>query len=235
MTEKKQEQHKENDDKSDAKTKNSDSSFLKKFRQHPLFIDIIVISLLILTVTGIAIYSDMNSRISIESAEIYAPVISLAPATPGVLEKVHVSEGDSVGKHKIVATISGNPLKTATGGIITSVTNTPGAIFNSATPVAKMINPDELRVIGHLDEDKGLSEVQVGQRVTFTVDAYGSKKYYGVVDEVSPSSRSQDIVFSISDKREVKQFDIKVKFDVEKYPELKNGMSARMTIYKYDN
>jgi hypothetical protein len=96
-----------------------------------------------------------------------------------------------------------------------------------------MIDPDQLRVIGHIDEDKGLADIRVGQRVTFTADAFGSKEYDGVVESIAPSARQQDIVFSISDKRQVSQFDITVKFDVEKYPELKNGMSAKMKVYKY--
>jgi len=45
-------------------------------------------------------------------------------------------------------------------------------------------------------------------------------------------SREGDVVFNISDKREVKQFDVKVRFDISKYPELKNGMSAKMWIKK---
>jgi hypothetical protein len=95
-----------------------------------------------------------------------------------------------------------------------------------------MFDPNELRVIGQIDEDKGLSDVKVGQDVEFTVDAYGSKKYTGIVDEISPVSREGDVVFNISDKREVKQFDVKVRFDISKYPELKNGMSAKMWIKK---
>ena len=66
----------------------------------------------------------------------------------------------------------------------------------------------------------------------FTVDAYGAKEYHGVVDSVSPTARTSDIVFSISDKREEKQFDVKVKYDIYAYPELKNGMSVKMWIYK---
>ena len=154
------------------------------------------------------------------------------PTTPGVLERVYVTPGDYVGTGKTVALIGDKPLTTLTGGIITSVQNTPGQIVSSVTPVVEMIDPNQLRVIGRIDEDKGLADIRVGQGVTFTVDAFSSKKYSGVVEEISPSSRQQDIVFSISDKRQVSQFDITVKFDVDKYPELKNGMSAKMKVYK---
>jgi len=67
---------------------------------------------------------------------------------------------------------------------------------------------------------------------SFTVDAFGSKKFFGIVDEISPISDQSGIVFNISDKREVKQFDIKVRFDIKAYPQLKEGMSAKIIIYK---
>jgi hypothetical protein len=94
-----------------------------------------------------------------------------------------------------------------------------------------MIDPSQLRIVGTIDENKGLNKIRVGQLASFTVDAFGSKTYNGVVDEVSPSSRQTDVVFNISDSRPVNQFNIKVRFDQNSYPELKNGMSAKLTIF----
>jgi multidrug resistance efflux pump len=98
--------------------------------------------------------------------------------------------------------------------------------------VATMVDPTQLRVVGSLDENKGLSSVQVGDAATFTVDAFGGKKYQGVVDEVSPTSNQSDVVFNISDARPTNEFSVYVRFDPTLYPELKNGMSARISIYK---
>jgi PAS domain-containing protein len=90
---------------------------------------------------------------------------------------------------------------------------------------------DHLRVVAQVEEDKGLANIKVGQRVAFTVDVFGSKKFEGVVDEVSPTSRQGDVVFNISSQRQVNEFNVKIRFDVSKYPELKNGMSAKAWIY----
>ena len=65
----------------------------------------------------------------------------------------------------------------------------------------------------------------------FTVDAFGAKKYSGVVDEVGSTSHAGDVVFNISDQRQVAQFDVKIRFNSQLYPELKNGMSAKVWIY----
>jgi multidrug resistance efflux pump len=221
--EQKQEQH---------RPEQSKPNIIQKIRQHAFFLEIVIFTVLIIVIAGILVYSDISSKISIDLSTIYAPTITLSSATPGVLERVYVSVGDTVGKGKVVALIGNNTLTTLTGGIITSVQNTPGQIVNSQTPIVEMIDPNQLRVIGHIDEDKGLADLRVGQKVTFTVDAYGSKAYDGVVESIAPSARQQDIVFSISNNRPVNQFDITVKFDVDKYPELKNGMSAKMKIYK---
>ena len=113
-----------------------------------------------------------------------------------------------------------------------SVKNVPGQAVGNQDSIVKIIDPQQLRVIGTVDETKGLSDIRLGQKVTFTVDAFPSKEYHGVVDSISPTARSSDIVFSISDKRAQSQFDVKVKYDIYAYPELENGMSAKMWIYK---
>ncbi len=73
--------------------------------------------------------------------------------------------------------------------------------------------------------------MKVGDPAAFTVDAFGSNRYQGIVDEVSPTSRASDVVFDISSQRPTNEFDVKVRFDPTKYPELKNGMSARIWVY----
>jgi multidrug resistance efflux pump len=94
-----------------------------------------------------------------------------------------------------------------------------------------MIDPNELRVVGTIDENKGLSEIKVGNVASFTVDAFGNKKFTGVVEEVSPTSKESGVTFSISDKREIKQFTVKIKYDTLAFPDFKNGMSAKIKIY----
>lgn len=170
--------------------------------------------------------------VHVDTSEISAPIINLAPQSSGILEKVFVKEGQSVSADMVVAQVSGVPIRAQIDGIVISVQNTPGQIFNSQTPVVQMIDPSELRVIGHLEENKGLSDIKSGQRVVFTVDAFGSKQFNGIVEEVSPTSRSSVVAFSISSTRPEKQFDIKVIYGSSEHPELKNGMSAKMTIYK---
>lgn len=179
------------------------------------------------------IYLNITSgRIYVEKSQISAPQIDLAPQTPGALQEIYVQAGDAVQANAPVARVGDELIKAKVGGTIISINNNIGKIFNPGETVVSMIDPQELKVIGQIEEDKGLKDLRVGQRAMFTVDAFGSKQYYGTVDEVSPTSRNSDIVFSISDKRQLSEFNTEIRFNVDQYPELKNGMSAKLWIYK---
>jgi len=99
-------------------------------------------------------------------------------------------------------------------------------------PIVTILNPNDLRVVAHIEENNGLSDIRVGQKVKFTVDAFDPKEYLGTVDQIAYTSDESSIAFNISDKREVKEFIVKIKYDISSYPELLNGMSARVWIYK---
>ena len=196
-----------------------------------LWISAAIAVLLIVGSAGGLIYWKLNAgTVYIEKSMVSAPLIGLSPSHGGPIMDIYVNEGDVIPPHSVVARVGTELIKSETGGLIVSVKNDVGALVSAGQPVVTMLDPNELRVVGELDEDKGLSDVIVGDRVTFTVDAFGSKKYEGVVDEISPTSHQNDVVFNISDKRQVNQFDIKARFDYTEYPELKNGMSAKMWV-----
>ncbi|MEI7810308.1 MAG: HlyD family efflux transporter periplasmic adaptor subunit [bacterium] len=186
----------------------------------------------ILVLLGLFTFWRMSSgKINIENSTIQAPVINLSSSTSGILEETYVSEGDSVVANTPLAKVGNEIITSKVDGIIVSVNKQQGQFFAVGSPVVSMINTNEERVVGKIDEDKGLVDIKVGQPATFTVDAFGSQKFYGVVSEVSPMSDQSSIVFSISDKREIKQFDVKVKFDVNKYKMFKQGMSAKIKVF----
>ena len=182
-------------------------------------------------VAGMYVFLARN-QVYVEKSQIVAPTINLSSQNGGKLEKLYVSPGDNVTENQIVAQVGQELVKTKDGGVIITTEDDMGKIFQPGEAVVTMIKPDDFRVVAQIEEDKGLSEIQVGQRAFFTVDAFGSKKFDGIVDEVSPTSRQGDVVFNISSQRQVNEFNIKIRFDINKYPELKNGMSAKTWIYK---
>ena len=182
-------------------------------------------------VMGIFVYEYMfSSRVYIDTAMVQAPEIPLAPSLSGVLQEVYVQPGDIVDKGTVVARVGTELVSSQTKGLVINTNDQTGTVVNASAAVVTMIDPLALRVVGLIDENKGLDKIAVGDPVVFTVDAFGSTKFAGVVDEVAPTSNESGIVFNISDKRAVKQFAIKARFDVTRYPQLRNGMSARMWI-----
>ncbi len=192
-----------------------------------------VVASLIIVLGGVAAYMLMNNRsVYIDTASITAPTIMLGPTSAGRLNAVYVQEGDTIAANTPVAEIGTEIVTSKVAGIVTQVNDTVGAAVTPGTDVVSMIDPSQLRVVGKIDEDKGLADIAVGDAVVFTADAFGGTQFKGVVDEVAPTSNTSDIVFSVSDARAEQSFSVKARFDTVAYPQLKNGMSARMWVYR---
>ena len=204
----------------------------KRNKNKKQFIPIAILLAIIIGAIGFFYWQSSSNKIYVEKAEVSADVISLAPKIGGQLNDTFVKEGDEVTANTPVARVGNDLVKTKVAGIILSIRGDNGALVGAGQAVATMIDKNELKVVGQVPEDKGLKDIKVGQQASFTVDAFGSKTYYGTVDEISPVSRDASLTFNISDKRAVKDFDIKIRFDLSQYPELKQGMSAQIWVLK---
>ena len=172
-----------------------------------------------------------KNTVLIENSNLEAPIINLAPSTPGVLNALYVKESDQAPANTEVALVGSQIISTQDGGIVAYAPNVLGSYFSPGQTVVSIVNVAEMKVVGQIEETKGLNKIKVGQRATFSVDAFSGRTYEGVVDEISPVSNDTGIVFNISDQRPIEKFDVKVRFNVSDYPELKSGMSAKITVY----
>ena len=202
-------------------------SILKK----PLTQSIIGIVVVCLFLGVFLFWQTDHGTVLIENSQIDAPIINLSGTTAGTLNALYVKEGDVIPANTPVALIGTDTVISKEDGVVTDIQNELGQFFAPGQTVVSMVHPDDMRVVGALDENKGLEKIKPGQEATFTVDTFGSKTFVGVVESVSQTSNNTGVLFSISDKRPTKQFDIKVRFNVANYPELKNGMSAKITVY----
>jgi multidrug resistance efflux pump len=195
--------------------------------------------LIVVFVVGVGLYWYVSSQtIYIDQSVIQAPIINLSPSNSGTLQAVFVNVGDKVIPNQPIARVGDEIVESKTSGEIVSVNQNVGEFLNALTGqaiVATMIDPTQLRVVGHLDENKGLAEVNVGDVARFTVDTFGAKEYYGVVDEIGQTSQLS-VTSNIFNQRPVNEFNVYVRFDPARYPELKDGMSARIWVYlKYQS
>ena len=181
---------------------------------------------------GFAYIKATGKTLYIDKAQVSAPLVDLSASAPGTLKAVFVSEGDVVPPNTVVAQVGTELIKSSEGGLVVTVNKSIGKAVAPSDPVVIMLDPTQLRVVGQVQENKGLIDIHVGDPVAFTVDAFGSREFTGTVETVAPTSQTGDVVFSVSDKREEQSFDVKVDYDAPAHPELKNGMSAKMWVYK---
>lgn len=176
-------------------------------------------------------FQKTTGRVYIDHSQIQAPVIIVSPSTSGKIQEIDVKEGQTVEIGDTLAVVGSETLRASTDGLIISASDLTGSAVNQQTPLIQLIRPVNMRVTGIIDEDKGLNNIHVGQVVSFTVDALPGKTFWGYVDEISPSAMASAFSFSTSTERPTQQFTVYAKFDSTKYPAIKNGMSAKMTVY----
>jgi multidrug resistance efflux pump len=187
---------------------------------------------LIAVIAGTAYWLNGQRYVYTDKALVSAPLIKLAPHAPGELKKVFVSQGDHLSGLQAVARVGDEMIDTQVAGTAVIVQKDIGTVYQPGQAVVTMIDPRELRVVAQVEEDKGLKDIHVGQSVLFSVDAFPSNDYVGEVEAVSQTSHEGDVVFNISDTRQENNFDVKISYDESKYPELQNGMSAKVWIVK---
>ncbi len=130
-----------------------------------------------------------------------------------------------------VALVGSQIISTGDGGLVASAPIVLGSYFSPGQTVVSIVNVSEMKVVGQLEETKGLDRIKVGQRATFSVDAFPGKTYEGVVDKSVLFQMTLVWSFNISDQRPIEKFDVEVHFNIAQYPELKSGMSAKITVY----
>lgn len=182
-------------------------------------------------IMGYIFYQKMTGRVFIDNSIIQAPIIIVSPSISGKVTEIDVKEGQMVQKGDTVAVVGSETLRADTDGLIISASDLTGSIVNPSTQLVQMIRTVNMRVEGNIDENKGLNKLRIGQVVSFTVDALPGATFWGYIDEISPSAVTPVFSFSTSSERQTQQFTVYVKFDTSKYPLIKNGMSAKMTVY----
>lgn len=206
-------------------------NIIQKIRRPEILRPLILVLVVLTIIVSYVFYQMRTSRIFIDDSLVDATPITISGAGSGKLTEVDVYEGERVSKGDSLAIVGGQTLYAETNGLITFTDKQIGSLVTSQTPIVQLIRSEDMRIAGTIDENKGLSDIAVGQVVSFTVDALPGQTFWGYVDEVSPTAKSTQNAFSISSERPTQQFVVYAKYNSAQYPAIKNGMSAKMTIY----
>jgi multidrug resistance efflux pump len=191
--------------------------------------------LIIVIVGGFYYWQTRLDRIFIDNSLVNASIITVAPTTSGRLFEIDAQEGKFVKKGDTLAIVGSETIRSTTDGLVVMANNQVGGSFGPQNTVAQIIDPSQMKIVGTIDENKGLDELRVGQVASFTVDAFPGQTFWGYVDEIAPTAKQTQLSFSISSERPTQQFQVYVRFPAAKYPELKNGMSAKLIIFTKTN
>jgi multidrug resistance efflux pump len=206
-------------------------NFLTKIKNPKVLRALLVIFVAIALIGSYLFYQLLRDRVPIEDSLVQAPIITLSPEAAGKILGIKVYEGEKVKRGDALAIVGTNSLNAYQDGLIVAVDNAIGSIASAQTPVVQMINFADMRVTGTIDENKGLDSVKIGQIVSFTVDALPGEIFWGYIDEISPTAKQTQLQFSVSSERPTQQFLVYARFNAYAYPQIKNGMSAKMTVY----
>jgi len=206
-------------------------NLLTKFKDPKFLKAVGVIFLVIILIVSYVVFEKMTGRVFIDNSIIQAPVVTVSPSISGTVQEIQVKEGQIVTEGDTLAVVDSDIIRADTDGLIISAPDLTGSNVNPETQLIQMIRPVNLRVTGTIDENKGLDLVKVGQVASFTVDALPGKTFWGYVDEISPSANIAAFSFSTSTERATQQFVVYARFDTAAYPQIKNGMSAKMVVY----
>jgi multidrug resistance efflux pump len=200
--------------------------------KNPKVLRIVIGIIVVIIVVGITLYIESTKdRIKIDNSLIQAPVITVSPVSAGILRELDAREGHEVKKGDVLAVVGSETIRAQNDGLIVASNNLVGGSITQATPLIQMIQTQDLRVVGTLDENKGLDKLAVGQVVSFTVDALPGKTYWGYIDEIAPTAKQTQAAFSISSERPTQQFQVYARFNTAQFPQIKNGMSAKMKVF----
>jgi multidrug resistance efflux pump len=209
-------------------------NLISKIRNPKVLRAILMLVLIGIITGGYVYFQKTRGRISVENSVISAPVIAIVPSAPGKLFEFDAVEGHAVKTGDTLAVVGTETLRAQTDGIIIAANNQTGGNVSVVTPLIQMIRTEDMRVAGTIDENKGLNDIKVGQVVSFSIDALPGQTFWGYVDEIAPSAKQTQLSFSISSERPTQQFQIFARYNAAAYPQIKNGMSAKMTVYTND-
>jgi multidrug resistance efflux pump len=203
----------------------------KKLKNRGVIRVIIGIVLIVIIVGSFLYWQSRKDRVFIEDSLVTGTLITIAPTTSGQLTEMDAQAGKMLKKGDVIAIVGSNTIRSTTDGLVVSANNQIGGSVTPQSQLVQLVDPAQMRVAGTIDENKGLDQVKVGQVASFTVDAYPGQTFWGYVDEISQTAKTTQASFSISSERPTQQFQVYLRFNATAYPQLKNGMSAKMTIY----
>jgi len=119
-----------------------------------------------------------------DNARVTTNLISIVPPISGKLEKIAMHEGRYVSQNQVIGWVGDSAsLRSPIDGLIVKSYAVQNQIVSPHSPVAVIADIDNLHIQANIEETD-IKRVQLGQRVTVTIDAFGNRQFSGYVSEI---------------------------------------------------
>jgi len=135
------------------------------------------------------------------------------PRIDGKLRENVLKEGDSVKRNQTIALIERDEVgavyepvvvPSTIEGVIGKTYLDPGANVTRSTPVALVVNQQEVRIVVDIPE-RYVGKIHIGQEATFSVEAFEDNKFAAKIYKISPVVDMQSRVVSVELKASNKE------------------------------
>jgi len=209
---------------------------------------IIVLTLLIISLIAVWFYFDYQNKhyIVTDDARVDAMLVKAAPQISGRLIELSFEENQLVQANQIIGRLADDALPVGANVDLTAIRSpisgqiikklaTPGEMGTPSSPVALLVNPDDLYVTANIEEDK-IERVKTGQKVQLTIDAFPEVCFNGQVDVVGSASASTFSLLPTQSSgntfiKVTQRVPVKIRFQGRYQEKLLPGMNAVVKIY----
>jgi len=151
-----------------------------------------LLSLGLLGGAGIAFHLRQSANYLVtDNARVTTTLVSIAPSSPGILERFTAREGRRVAENEALGWVEdGEALRSPVDGIVVRSVAVPGQAVSPMEPVAVVADAGNIHVLAQIDE-ADIGRVRVGQPATVRMGAFGRRRISGHVRGIGLVSHAE--------------------------------------------
>ncbi|MBX5450743.1 HlyD family secretion protein [Thermogemmatispora sp.] len=174
----------------------------------------------------------------VNAGQTLAQVTPVAAATTGTSAATTASTQPAASTTSAARTSAARslPLTSPISGTVIQVTVVPGQQVTAGSPLLEIYDPSHLTVTAYVDEN-AINNIQTGQSVDITIDAYKDTKFTGHVKQIVQAAASEFSLLPVQDNasgnftKVGQRIPVIINLDGSAGKTLMPGMSAEVTIH----
>jgi multidrug resistance efflux pump len=200
---------------------------------------------------------------STDDAQVTAPMVTISAPTTGTLTTLSAALGTHVASGQTLAQVTpvtattasavsaptstgittAKPAKTSVlpvtspiSGTVVEVSAVPGQEVTAGLPLLEIYDPGHVTITAYVDES-AINNIQTGQSVDITIDAYKDTKFTGHVQQIVQAAASEFSLLPVQDNasgnftKVGQRIPVIISLDGTSGKTLMPGMSAEVTIH----